>query len=384
MPTLRAPRGARRRLAALMLLVAGLVGLVGLAGLAACSKPAPPMPERPPTPVTVAVAEARDVPVYLDEIGRIVAREVVSIQPQVSGRITAIHFVDGADVKVGEPLFTIDPRPYQARLDAAQASLAERQATLAWTQLEFERVKSLVDTKAISQSDFDLRKNGMDVAQANLAQGQAAVDTAKLDLEYCHIVSPIEGRAGQRLVDLGNVVTANEGSLVVIQRLDPIYADFTVTENDLTAVQSHMAKGTLQVEVRLPDEPDAPRRGTLTFVDNSVADASGTVKLRATLDNRDRRFWPGRFVKVRLVLETLPGAVVVPTAAPQLSAQGHFIYVATDAGTAELRTVTLGQQLDDGIVVMQGVAPGERVVVVGQVGVTPGGKIAVRDPVATP
>jgi len=347
---------------------------------AGCEKKAPPAVERPPAPVSVVAAVAQDVPIYLDEIGRSVAREVVSVQPQVSGRITKIDFADGADVKTGDVLLTIDPRPYQAQLDAAEANLAQAKAALDLAKIQFARVESVADKRAISRQDYDARKNAVEVAEAQVKQNQAAVETARLNLEYCTIRSPIDGRAGQRLVDLGNVVTANSGSLLVIQRLDPIYADFTVTENNLTAVQRNMARGTLRVEVRLPDEPDKPRDGKLTFLDNSVQDATGTVKLRATIPNGDRRFWPGRFVKVRLVLSTLQGAVLVPAAASQTSAKGPFVYVVKEDFTAELRAVTLGQRQGDLVVIDQGLKPGERVVMNGQLGVTPGGKVRIEEP----
>ena len=347
---------------------------------AGCEKKAPAAVERPPAPVSVVAAVAQDVPIYLDEIGRSVAREVVSVQPQVSGRITKIHFADGADVKTGDALFTIDPRPYQAQLDAAEANLAQAKAALDLAKIQFARVESVADKRAISRQDYDARKNAVEVAEAQVKQNQAAVETARLNLEYCTIRSPIDGRAGQRLVDLGNVVTANSGSLLIIQRLDPIYADFTVTENNLTAVQRNMARGTLRVEVRLPDEPDKPRDGKLTFLDNSVQDATGTVKLRATIPNGDRRFWPGRFVKVRLVLSTLQGAVLVPAAASQTSAKGPFVYVVKEDSTAELRPVTLGQRQGDLVVIDQGLKPGERVVMNGQLGVTPGGKVRIEEP----
>jgi len=358
------------------------LGLACLSALvfAGCEKKAPAAVERPPAPVSVVAAVAQDVPIYLDEIGRSVAREVVSVQPQVSGRITKIHFADGADVKTGDVLLTIDPRPYQAQLDAAEANLAQAKAALDLAKIQFARVESVADKRAISRQDYDARKNAVEVAEAQVKQNQAAVETARLNLEYCTIRSPIDGRAGQRLVDLGNVVTANSGSLLVIQRLDPIYADFTVTENNLTAVQRNMARGTLRVEVRLPDEPDKPRDGKLTFLDNSVQDATGTVKLRATIPNGDRRFWPGRFVKVRLVLSTLQGAVLVPAAASQTSAKGPFVYVVKEDFTAELRAVTLGQRQGDLVVIDQGLKPGERVVMNGQLGVTPGGKVRIEEP----
>jgi len=345
--------------------------------LAGCRQQAPPAFERPPAPVAVAAAVARDVPVYLDEVGRVAAREVVSVQPQVSGRVTQIHFSDGAQLRKGDPLFTIDPRPYRAQLDAAAATLAQAKAALDLARIQFARAATLIETKAISQQEYDLKKNAVDVAAAQVEQSQAAVQTAKLNLEYCFLRSPIDGRAGQRLVDPGNVVAANTGSLLVIQRLDPVYADFTVPENDLTVVQRNMARGTLKAEVELPEEPGAPRAGALTFLDNAVQNGTGTVKLRATIANGDHRFWPGRFVKIRLVLDTLEKAVLVPAAAPQTSAQGPFVYVVKDDSTAEQRTITPGQRQGDLIVISQGVKPGERIVVNGQLGVTPGGKVRV-------
>lgn len=354
-----------------------VLGLVALA-FAGCRQEAPPAFERPPAPVAVAAAVARDVPVYLDEVGKVAAREVVSVEPQVSGRITRIHFSDGAHLRKGDLLFTIDPRPFQAQLGAAEASLAQARAALDLARIQYVRASTLIETKAISQEEYDLKKNAVDVAAAQVEQGEAAVQTAKINLDYCFIRSPIDGRAGQRLVDTGNVVTANSGELLTIQRLDPVYADFTVPENDLTAVQRNMARGSLQVEVRLPDEPGEPRTGTLTFLDNAVQDGTGTVKLRATIPNGDHRFWPGRFVKIRLVLDTLQEAVLVPAAAPQASAQGPFVYVVKEDSTAEQRTVTPGQRQGDLVVISQGVKPGESIVVNGQLGVTPGGKVQIE------
>src|SRR5438093_4321831 len=305
-----------------------LLGLALIfAGLAACNKKPEANFERPPAPVTVARAIARDVPVYIDAVGKTVAREVVSVQPQVSGRITKIHFTDGADVKIGDMLFTIDPRPYQAQLNQAEANLAQAEAALNLAKVNFIRVETVSDPRAVSRQDYDLKKNAVEAGEAQLKLNRAAVESARLNLEYCTIHSPINGRAGQRNVDAGNVVSANNGSLLVIQRLDPIYADFTVTENDLSAVQRNMSNRTLKVEVRLPDDSTQPREGKLTFLDNSVQEGSGTVKLRATLSNGDRRFWPGRFARIRLVLETREDAVLVPAEAPQLSAKGSFVYV---------------------------------------------------------
>jgi multidrug efflux system membrane fusion protein len=342
-----------------------------------CGKQAPASFERPPAPVAVTPAIERDVTDYLDQIGKFVAREVVSIQPQVSGRIVKIHFTDGANVAAGQVLFTIDPRPYQAQLNVAEANLQEAKAALDLAKSNFARVESVSDPRAVSRQDYDAKKNAVAVAEAQVQQNAAAVETARLNLEYCTIHSPITGRAGQRLVDLGNVVTANNGSLLVIQRLDPIYADFTVTESDLTAVQRNMSRGTLQVEVRLPDEPDNARRGQLTFLDNSVQEGTGTVKLRATLANADRHFWPGRFANVRLILGIRRQAVLVPADAPQTAAKGPFVYVVKPDATAELRPVKIGQRQGEMVVIEQGIKPGERIVVTGQLGVTPGGKVRI-------
>jgi multidrug efflux system membrane fusion protein len=354
----------------------------GLLLLWGCGRKAPASFDRPPTPVSVAQAVARDVPIYLDAIGKIAAREVVSVQPQISGRITQIHFVDGADVKVGQVLFTVDPRPFRAQLNAAEANLAQAKAALDLAKINFDRVESVTDPRAVARQDYDAKKNAVAVAEAQVQQNQAAVENARLNLDYCTIRSPINGRAGQRLVDIGNVVNANNTTLLVIQRLDPVYADFTIPENELSAVQQNMAQGTLMTEVRLPDDSEQPRDGKLTFLDNAVQEGTGTVKLRATIDNKDRRFWPGRFAQIRLILSTRKNAVLIPAEGPQMSAKGPFVYVVKQDSTAELRPITVGQRQGDLVVIDQGLQAGERIVTNGQLGVTPGGKVAIAQPSA--
>src|ERR1700692_4690214 len=275
--------------------------------LTACAKKDPPAFDRPPSPVTVATAVSQDVPLYLDEVGHTVAREVVSVQPEVSGKITEIHFEDGANLKKGDLLFTIDARPFEAQLNSAQANLVQSKAALDFAKIQFARVQDLVESKAIARQDYDTRKNAVDVGEAQVKQNEAAVESARLNLEYTSIRSPMDGRAGHRLVDNGNVVTANTTTLLNVERMDPIYADFTVTESDFSEVQRNSAKRTLRVEVRLPDD-QKPEIGQLTFLDNSVQSSSGTVLLRATVPNPARHLWPGQFVNVRLVLATLPEA----------------------------------------------------------------------------
>jgi multidrug efflux system membrane fusion protein len=334
--------------------------------------------QMPPPLVTVATAVARDVPVYLDEIGRNGAFESVTVTPQIAGRIVERHFVDGADLKKDELLFTIDPRPYQAALDSAQAQLAQSKAALDLANSQLKMYASIAGTKAVSQLDYETKQNSVEVDKAQVQAAEAAVENAKLNLDYCYIRSPIDGRAGARLVDVGNVVQANSTALLSIQHLDPIYADFTITERDLPQVRQEMAQGTMKTLVRIPsDPPNSGRSGMLTFLDNSVQNATGTVNLRATVPNPDHHFWPGQFVDVTLILSTARSAVLVPNQATQLSQQGTFVYVVKQDDTADLRPVTLGQRQGDDVVVTSGVAAGERVVVTGQMTVRPAGKVRI-------
>lgn len=399
----------RSRRLSTLLLIATLA-----AATAGCANQAQQNFERPPAPVTVAPAVAQDVANYLDALGKIVARETVSIQPQVSGRIMTIHFTDGANVRKGQLLFTIDPRPFEANLKQTQANLArdtalkkQAEANLAreiarekWGYAQVERYRVLVEQGVVAKEQYEQLRADYDTLRANseaaramvrsadetIKVDNAAIDTAKVQLSYCYINSPIDGRAGQRLVDVGNVVnpsgsnTSESNALLVIDRLNPIYADFTISQNNLSAVQTEMQRGSLLTEVRLPDGNTDAVTGQLTFVDNSVQNETGQVTLRATLPNPDQRFWPGRFVNVRLVLSTMQGAVLVPVTAPQTSANGSYVYVVKSDSTAEQRSVSLGQRQGDLIVVEKGVAAGEQIVTNGQLGVTPGGKVVVDQP----
>jgi membrane fusion protein, multidrug efflux system len=333
----------------------------------------------PPPLVTVVVASSKDVPRYLDEIGRNTAYESVNVMPQVSGRITERRFQDGDNLKKGQLLFVIDPSPFQAQLDSAKANLAQAQAALELAKVQFARDQELVDTRAISKQDYDTKKSTVDQSVAQVEAAKAAIETAQINLDYCYIHSSIDGRAGARLVDAGNIVQANTTALLSIQRVDPIYAVFTVAESDLPAVQKQMTHGTLKALVRLPSDTEAnARAGKVEFLDNSVQNATGTVNLRATLPNLDRHFWPGQFVNVRLVLDTQQGAVLVPNQAAQISQQGPFVYVIKSDSTAELRPVTLGQRQGNDVVIASGLAAGERVVLAGHLLIRPGGKVQIQ------
>ena len=408
--------------AILSLKVALVAGLAAMVFTSCTNKAAPAGFERPPAPVTVADAAMQDVPVYLDAIGKTVARETVAVQPQVSGRILQLHFADGANVHKGDLLFTIDPRPFQAVLSQAQANVTKEVAVkkqaeanlnrdlavAKWNALQVKRYAQLVEagvvpreqyeqlaaTATASNATVEADRAAVHSADETIKAANAVVEKARVDLSYCYIRSPIDGRAGQRLVDVGNVVNPGtaggnnapsnstaagppSNALLVIERLDPIYADFTISQNDLGKVQEQMHAGTLKAEVRLP-ETDQMVAGTLTFLDNSVQNQTGQVNLRATVPNSDRKFWPGRFVNIRLVLNTIRGAVLVPVTAPQMSAKGNYVYVVKADMTVDQRQVTLGQRQGDQIVIEQGVQPGEKVVTNGQVGVTPGGKVRIE------
>jgi multidrug efflux system membrane fusion protein len=393
----------------------------------------PAQPAMPPTPVTVAEVQAVDVPVYLDQIGKCASPEIVSVMPQVSGKLVSVHFKEGTDIAKGAPLFDIDPEPYDAALAQAKADLETNRAALAlaqavlpeseaqlhtmqadweqskakqeWNENELKRAQDLLKSNATSQADFDakrlavragveqLKSNQATIAkaQAQAAQARAsvavaeakikgslaAIKSAEINLAFTRITSPIAGRAGQRLVDPGNVVNpGTDKPLVVIQRNDPLYVDFTVPENELARVRASLAAGKLEVAVTIPEKPAEPRSGKVFFLDNAVQDATGVIKLRAELKNEDRYFWPGQFVNVRLILETLKNAVLAPNEAVQLGQAGTYVYVVKADQTAELRLVKLGQRFDKRTAILEGLKAGENVVLGGQLMLFPGAKVA--------
>src|SRR5215475_11878313 len=319
---------------------------------------------QPPTrPVAVAKVATKDVPVYLDEIGTCAAYETVQVQAQVSGVIMARHFQDGSDVKKGDLLFTIDPRPFQAVLDQAKAQAALDEVTL-------KRQQDLRARKVVAQQDYD-------IALANAQKSQAATEAAQVNLDFCFIKSPINGRIGLRNVDVGNLVGPSSSSLVTIQGLDPIYTDFTVAQNDLPLVRKYLGGPNLKVQTYLADGSITPRLGDLYFIDKAVQPGSGTVKVRGVTPNPDRALWPSEFVLVRFILDTLKDATLVPTQAVQISQAGPFVFVVKSDNTVELRPVTPGQRQEGDLMVIEsGVKPDETVVVTGQLALAPGAKIA--------
>ncbi|MDQ6861582.1 MAG: efflux RND transporter periplasmic adaptor subunit [Verrucomicrobiota bacterium] len=320
-----------------------------------------------PAPRTVETAKVleKDVPLYLDEIGTCAAFETVQVQAQVAGKILQRHFEDGAEVKKGDLLFTIDSRPYEATLNAAKADLALAQVTL-------QRQNDLRAKNVTSNQDLD-------TARANAQRAEAAVASAQVNYDYCFIKSPIDGRTGIRNVDVGNVVgPGGATSLVTIQGLDPIYTDFVIAEPDVQLVRQHLNGPKLEVLTDAEDDSFPPRSGQLSFIDNAVQPGSGTVRARAITPNPDRALWPSQFVRVRLILETLKGAKLVPSGAVQTGQNGPYIFVVKPDSTLDLRQVKSGQRQGDLIVVREGVQAGESVVVSGQLQLAPGAKVVAK------
>src|SRR5213082_898701 len=356
-------RYGRKRVYLVSGIVVILVFLSAIRVITSRQKAAPP-----PAPRSVAVAKVitKDVPLYHDEIGTCTAVETVQVQAQISGQIISRDFEDGADVKKGDVLFRIDPRPFEAAFASAQADAVLAHAT-------FQRQTELRTKAVVASQDYD-------VAMANAMKADAAVKSAQVNLDYCTIRSPIEGRTSIRNVDVGNVVGPSSPPLVTVQRLDPIYTDFTIAEPDIPRVRLHLNGPPLQVLTEAENDYLPPRRGELTFIDNAVQPGMGTVRARATTDNHDRGLWPSQFVRVRLILETLKNAMLVPGGAVQIGQNGPYVFVVKSDSTLDLRQVKPGQRQDgETTVIIDGVKPGESVVTRGQLQLAPGMKVAAQE-----
>jgi multidrug efflux system membrane fusion protein len=329
----------------------------------------------PARPVNVAKVMTKDVPLYLDEIGTCAAYETVQVQPQVSGAIASRDFQDGADVKKGDLLFRIDPRPYEAALTQAQGQLGQAQSQMVLDQITLKRQQELRARNVISPQDLDSAQATVksDEAKVKTAEGQVAA--AQVNLDYCSIRSPIDGRAGLRTVDVGNIVAIGAPPLLTIQRLDPIYTDFTVAEPDLPLVRRYLGGPNLKVETSSEDENIPPRTGDLYFIDTAVQPGAGTVKARAVTPNPDRALWPSQFVHVRLILDVLKEARLVPSGAVQIGQNGPYVFVVKSDSTLDLRPVKSGQRQGDLMVITDGLKVGETVVTSGQLQLAPGAKV---------
>ena len=358
-------------------------------------------------PVTVAVASQKDVPVEVQVIGNVEAYSTISVKAQVGGQLTTVSFREGDYVKTGDLLFTIDQRPLEAALSLSTANVAKDEASLGqaqanlsrdtaqnkYTEANAARYAELFQAGVVSKDQSEQLRASADAsgqalaadkaaiasAQAAIGASQAAIDNARVQLSYTSLRSPIDGRTGNLSVKQGNVVMANSQELVTINQVEPIYVTFSVPEAQLTAIKRYMAQQKLPVRAGPQDDPENQETGTLTFIDNAVDMTTGTIKLKGTFTNSDRKLWPGQFVRVTLRLTTQPNAIVVPNQAVQTGQNGSFVYVVKQDRTVEMRPVTTGARVDQDMVVDQGLQLGETVVTEGQLRLAPGSRVVVRD-----
>ena len=342
--------------------------------------------ENGPVPVLITAAAKADVPVYLDAVGTIKALNTVTVRPQVDGKLLSVGFKEGDDVKKGDVLAQIDPTTYQAQLDQAIAKKAQDQAQLANAKLDLDRYEKLAATNAINRQQADTQKALVAQDAALVQSDQAAIENAQATVGYTTIVAPINGRTGIRLVDEGNIVHASDAAsaIVMITEIKPISVMFNLPQQDIGQVNSAFAKGPLTVEAQQPDGDAILDRGTLRVVDNQVDQTTGTVKLKAEFPNAGLALWPGQFVNIRLLIDTLKGVVTIPTGAVQRGPNGTFVYVVKDDNTASMRPIVVAKQDETQTVVKTGVGAGERVVTTGFVRLTDGSKVAIGSNDGTP
>jgi multidrug efflux system membrane fusion protein len=350
-----------------------------LFALCACSAKKEPPKAPPPVPVTVAIAVQKTVPVQIKAIGNVEAFNTVSIKAQVNGAISRVHFREGDDVRKGALLFTIDPRPFDAALKQADAAMAKDRAQAKFASEQVQRYGSLLKDGIVTQDQYDQLRANADAYEAAIASDRAAVDNARIQLGYCSIRSPIDGRTGNLAVKVGNLVKANDVPvLVTINQITPILVTFTVPEKELGQIKKYLAEGKLKVDAVIPNDPNGPESGSISFLDNAVDMTTGTIKLKGTFANTGRRLWPGQFINVVMTLTTRPNSVVVPTRAVQTGQQGEFIFVVKKDNAVESRPVTVALSLGEESVIGSGVNPGETVVTDGQLRLIPGAKVDVK------
>jgi multidrug efflux system membrane fusion protein len=351
-------------------------GVVILSGCSGKKSEQPKM--MPAAPVTVEMVSKRSVPVQLHAIGNVEANTTVGIKAQIGGTLARVHFTEGQDVQKGSLLFTIDPRPFEAALRQFEAALARDMAQFENAKKDASRYAELVKKGYVSQEQYEQLRTNASALEAVVQADLEQVENAKLQLQYCFIHAPVSGRAGSLLLHEGNLVKANADTpMVVINEIQPVKVTFSVPERYLAEVSKYTTAGKLGVEAFLSAGDKSPAKGSLSFIDNTVDTSTGTIMMKASFPNRDRRLWPGQFVNVVMTLTVQQDAVVVPSAAVQTGQQGQFVYV-VKGNMADLRPVTAGVDFEGMTVIDKGIAVGEQVVTDGQIRLFPGAKIAIR------
>lgn len=331
-----------------------------------------------PTPVVTGSVEQKDVPIYLDGLGTVQAFNTVLVRPRVDGELQQVAFTEGQEVKKGDLLAVIDPRPLQAAADQAAAKKAQDEAQLANARLVLDRNADLIKKKVLDQQTYDASKYNVDQLQAGVMGDQAALGNAQTQLSYTRVTAPIDGRVGVRTVDQGNIVhAADAGGLVTITQLHPISVVFTLPEGSLQAVLAQ-SKAPDGLKVTAMDRADVTKlgEGTLAVIDNQIDQTTGTIRLKATFPNEDLKLWPGQFVNARLLLTTRKGGIVIPESVVQRGPQGTYAYVVKPDQTVEMRAIKVAQSEAGVALIDDGLRAGEQVVVDGQYKLQPGAKVA--------
>ena len=358
-------------------------GVLALFTSCSGSKAAPP--GNPTVPVMAAAVEQKDVPLQVKAIGSVEAYSNVSIKTQITGELTGVFFKEGEDVKKGQLLFTLDKRPLEAELKKAEGMLAKDEAQAANAQAQARRYDALVASGVVSKQEYDQIRSNADALDAAVRADKAAVENARVQIQYCSIYSPINGRTGPLMIHRGNMIKANDTPfLVSINQVQPIYATFTVPEQYLNEIKKYASGGKLAIKAYIPNDTRGPSVGQLSFIDNTVDQATGTIKIKGEFANPDRRLWPGQFVDVVLTLANQPKAIVIPSQAIQNGQQGQFVFVVKPDMTVETRPVIVGRSSDGQAVVDKGLAPGERVVTDGQLRLVPGSKVELKQAAVPP
>ena len=337
----------------------------------------------PIVPVTVGAVEARDVPVIIRGLGNVQAYKTVAVKSRVDGQIVKISFEEGQEVKAGDPLFQIDPRPFQAMLDQANANKKKDEAQLEGAQLDLERYGKLIGSGFQSKQSYDQQKATVDALKGSIAADQAQIDTARLNLAYADVRAPIDGRTGQRLVDLGNMIQAGQGTtLVTIAQIKPIFVNFTIPQYANHNLRKNQAVHPLTVVAYSADDTYKIAEGQVTLIDNQIDTATGTLRLKAAFANEDERLWPGQFVNIHLQLSVRKGAITVPQRAVMQGPSGPYTFVVKPDNTVERRVIEVEASQDDIAIIGKGLRAGEKVVIEGQYRLSNGSRVRIDQPTA--
>ena len=362
-----------------------LFAVSALAFLSACTGTKAAPTAAPAVPVLTAEVEQKNVPLTLRAIGTVEAYSNVSVKTQITGELIGVFFKEGQDVKKGQLLFTLDKRPLEADVRRAEGTLARDEAQAANAAAQARRHEALWNSGVISKEEYDQVKANADALDAAVRADKGALENVRVQLQYASIYSPIDGRTGPLMIHQGNMIKANDTPfLISINQVQPIYVAFTVPEQYLGDIKRYSGKNKLPVQAFIPNDAGGPATGALSFIDNAVDQATGTIKLKGEFANGDRRLWPGQFVDVVLTLASQPGAIVAPSQAVQNGQAGQFVFVVKPDMTVEARRVVVNRSNDGQAVIDKGLTPGEQVVIDGQLRLVPGARVELKQAAATP